>query len=291
MLSCSLASLRYCQMRVAKTSAYHELGEIRINSVASSMGAGSNHIPGNGNVSFTLTVSLKLMWSAPVSFLVKTQQRYKPDLNLLVPHVRFTIAINTKAREQLICECGLFDKANGTGGGGHVRMVQRAMSSLTYKSFCFPESIKMRGLDSTEALPYYYYRDDGLRVWEAVQSFVTEVVNIYYDDDKAVQTDTELQAFVKDVFVYGLKDNKSTDFLSITVTIAKVSLNPWEVEDKSNPAKHCPVNLLLIISKLTEGVINLLSDAQFGFRQGHSASDLITALFQTWTREPNSRRE
>ncbi|XP_048472315.1 polyunsaturated fatty acid 5-lipoxygenase isoform X1 [Rhincodon typus] len=164
-----------------------------------------------------------------------------PLFKLLVPHVRFTIAINTKAREQLICECGLFDKANGTGGGGHVRMVQRAMSSLTYKSFCFPESIKMRGLDSTEALPYYYYRDDGLRVWEAVQSFVTEVVNIYYDDDKAVQTDTELQAFVKDVFVYGLKDNKSTGFPKTIKTIEKL-IEYLTVVIFTASAQHAAVN-------------------------------------------------
>lgn len=34
---------------------------------------------------------------------------------LLIPHVRYTIAINTKAREELICECGIFDKVGGVG--------------------------------------------------------------------------------------------------------------------------------------------------------------------------------
>uniref|UniRef100_A0A9J7WVU0 Arachidonate 5-lipoxygenase a n=2 Tax=Cyprinus carpio TaxID=7962 RepID=A0A9J7WVU0_CYPCA len=129
-----------------------------------------------------------------------------PVFKLLLPHIRFTIAINTKAREQLICECGLFDKANGTGGGGHVELVQKSMKTFTYRSLCFPEAIKARGMDSKEELPYYFYRDDGYSVWEAVTSFVTDVVDIYYDKDETVQEDTEIQAFVKDVCSFGIDD-------------------------------------------------------------------------------------
>lgn len=61
-------------------------------------------------------------------------------------------------------------QANATGGGGHVQMVQRAVQDLTYSSLCFPEAIKARGMDSTEDIPYYFYRDDGLLVWKAIQS-------------------------------------------------------------------------------------------------------------------------
>ncbi|XP_062943208.1 polyunsaturated fatty acid 5-lipoxygenase isoform X1 [Cynocephalus volans] len=135
-----------------------------------------------------------------------------PIFKLLVAHVRFTIAINTKAREQLICEYGLFDKANATGGGGHVQMVQRAMQDLTYASLCFPEAIKARGMDSTEDIPYYFYRDDGLLVWEAIKTFTAEVVGIYYESDQVVDEDQELQDFVKDVYVYGMRGRKASGF-------------------------------------------------------------------------------
>ncbi|XP_051946160.1 polyunsaturated fatty acid 5-lipoxygenase-like [Xyrauchen texanus] len=135
-----------------------------------------------------------------------------PVFKLLLPHVRFTIAINTKAREQLICECGLFDKANGTGGGGHVEMVQKAMKTFTYKSLCFPEDIKERGMDSQEELPYYFYRDDGNRVWETVKNFVSEVVDVYYDKDETIQEDEEVQAFVKDVCSFGMQDFDYCEF-------------------------------------------------------------------------------
>ncbi|XP_053547856.1 polyunsaturated fatty acid 5-lipoxygenase [Bombina bombina] len=135
-----------------------------------------------------------------------------PIFKLLVPHVRFTIAINTKAREQLICECGLFDKANATGGGGHVELVIRAMEEFKYGYLCFPESIQLRGMESKKDIPYYFYRDDGMMVWEAVKNFVSDIVNIYYESDEIVCEDHELQAFVKDVFVYGLRDNEASGF-------------------------------------------------------------------------------
>ncbi|XP_061545260.1 polyunsaturated fatty acid 5-lipoxygenase-like [Phycodurus eques] len=135
-----------------------------------------------------------------------------PVWKLLIPHVRFTIAINTKAREQLICEHGLFDKANATGGGAHVQLVQKTMKTLTFRSLCFPDMIKARGMESKEALPTYFYRDDGYKVWEATKSFVSDVIRIYYSSDEKVQGDEEIQAFVKDVCDFGMKDFKHCEF-------------------------------------------------------------------------------
>ncbi|XP_075874642.1 polyunsaturated fatty acid 5-lipoxygenase [Nelusetta ayraudi] len=135
-----------------------------------------------------------------------------PVYKLLIPHVRFTIAINTKAREELICECGIFDKANGTGGGGHVQLIQSAMKSLTFRTLCFPDNMKARGLDKKGEVPTYFYRDDGYRVWEATKSFVSDVVNIYYADDEVVQEDEEIQGFVKDACSFGMQDFDQCEF-------------------------------------------------------------------------------
>ncbi|XP_007176369.1 polyunsaturated fatty acid 5-lipoxygenase isoform X3 [Balaenoptera acutorostrata] len=146
-----------------------------------------------------------------------------PIFKLLVAHMRFTIAINTKAREQLICEYGLFDKANATGGGGHVQLVQKSMQDLTYSSLCFPEAIKARGMDNTEDIPYYFYRDDGLLVWEAIRAFTAEVVDIYYGSDQVVEEDQELQDFVRDVYVYGMRDKKASGFPKSIKTKEKLS--------------------------------------------------------------------
>uniref|UniRef100_A0A8C2EN89 Arachidonate 5-lipoxygenase n=1 Tax=Cyprinus carpio TaxID=7962 RepID=A0A8C2EN89_CYPCA len=122
-----------------------------------------------------------------------------PVYKLLMPHVRFTIAINARAREKLISKDGIF-----TGMG---KLIQNAMKTLTYESLCFPEDIKARGM---EDVPKYYYRDDGKMVWKAIHCFVSAVIKIYYRSDKAVQKDVEIQEFVKDVACFGM--NNSDNF-------------------------------------------------------------------------------
>ncbi|KAG1930258.1 polyunsaturated fatty acid 5-lipoxygenase [Pimephales promelas] len=126
-----------------------------------------------------------------------------PVYKLLIPHVRFTIAINTAGREILISKDGIVEKFVSAGGTGTVELIRKAMKTLTYKSLCFPESITSRGV---EDLPDYYYRDDGMMVWDAVKSFVSDVVKICYGSDEAVQKDKEVQAFVQDVCFSGLKN-------------------------------------------------------------------------------------
>ncbi|KAA0719546.1 Arachidonate 5-lipoxygenase [Triplophysa tibetana] len=132
-----------------------------------------------------------------------------PVYKLLIPHVRFTIAINTIARKQLISEDGVFSKISSISAAGIDELMKRAMKTITYKSMCFPEAIIARGMENT---PKYYYRDDGMKIWEAIYSFVDQVIKIYYDSDEKVKEDLAIQHFVKNVkfgmedFLSGMKD-------------------------------------------------------------------------------------
>lgn len=60
-----------------------------------------------------------------------------------------------------------------------------------------------------------------------VCSFATDVVNIYYDSDETVCEDLELQAFVKDVYVYGMRGNKASGetFLSEPDSLTSLHVN------------------------------------------------------------------
>ncbi|XP_063307068.1 hydroperoxide isomerase ALOXE3-like [Pelobates fuscus] len=130
-----------------------------------------------------------------------------PLYKLIVPHLRYTLEINVLARIQLIGPGGLFDEAFVTGNGGVPVLLKKAVDELTYTCLCLPDDIKERGMES---VPNYYYREDGMKVWLAVERLVSGIVNYYYKDDDMVSKDPELQAWVEEIFTKGFLGRTST---------------------------------------------------------------------------------
>ncbi|CAL9707939.1 unnamed protein product [Knipowitschia caucasica] len=132
--------------------------------------------------------------------LLRNFPRVHPLYKLLVPHTRYTLQINVLARERLISKDGALTLIGACGVEGMDTILQRALSSVTYSSLCVPDNIKERGVDS---VPNYYYRDDALSVWNIVHRFVKGVITHYYKSDEEVRDDSELQAYIKEIFEHG----------------------------------------------------------------------------------------
>ncbi|XP_030604396.1 hydroperoxide isomerase ALOXE3-like [Archocentrus centrarchus] len=130
-----------------------------------------------------------------------------PLYKLLIPHTHYTLNINFLARTRLISRTGVFTKFTASGGEGVFTILKKSLSSLTYSSLCIPEDITERGLKD---VPNFYYRDDGLKLWEIIHRFVRGILSFYYKTDAEVQQDSELQSWIQDIFKYGFLSKEST---------------------------------------------------------------------------------
>ncbi|XP_032872243.1 arachidonate 5-lipoxygenase-like [Amblyraja radiata] len=134
-----------------------------------------------------------------------------PIFKLLMPHVKYTLHINTAARSSLISEGGVFDLAFSSGGTAIKKVLQRGLERTTYKSMCLPDNLAARGV---EKIPNYYFRDDAQKIWLAINKFTENIVDLYYENDASVQSDAELQAWVEEIYIKGLLENPLSGFPS-----------------------------------------------------------------------------
>ncbi|XP_047432477.1 arachidonate 12-lipoxygenase, 12S-type [Mugil cephalus] len=119
-----------------------------------------------------------------------------PIYKLLTPHLRYTLEINCRGRTQLISADGIFKRVVSTGGDGLLILAQREYKVLTYRSLQPHIDFNERGVSQ---LPNYFYREHSLMLWEAIHSFVTGMVNLFYKSDLDVQKDMELQAWFREI--------------------------------------------------------------------------------------------
>uniref|UniRef100_A0A665V8V1 Arachidonate 12-lipoxygenase n=1 Tax=Echeneis naucrates TaxID=173247 RepID=A0A665V8V1_ECHNA len=126
-----------------------------------------------------------------------------PIYKLMAPHLRYTLEINCRGRTQLISPDGIFKKVVSTGGDGLLILAQREYKVLTYRSLQPHKDFIDRGVSH---LPEYFYKEHSLMLWEAIHSFVTGVVDLFYQSDHDVQEDLELQAWFTDISQEGFAE-------------------------------------------------------------------------------------
>uniref|UniRef100_A0A5F8GSN9 Arachidonate epidermal lipoxygenase 3 n=1 Tax=Monodelphis domestica TaxID=13616 RepID=A0A5F8GSN9_MONDO len=148
---------------------------------------------------------LCLLWLSPQGVLLPLA------IQLLLPHTRYTLQVNTIARATLLNPEGLVDQVTSIGRPGLLYLMSTGLAHFTYTMFCLPDNLKARGV---QCLPNYYYRDDGMKIWEAIEKFVSEIVNYYYPSDTFVQQDSELQAWVGEIFTQAFLGRKNSGFPS-----------------------------------------------------------------------------
>ncbi|XP_023279662.1 arachidonate 5-lipoxygenase-like [Seriola lalandi dorsalis] len=126
-----------------------------------------------------------------------------PIYKLLAPHLRYTLEINCRGRTQLISSNGIFKRVVSTGGDGLLILAQREYKVLTYRSLQPHKDFADRGVSQ---LPKYFYREYSLMLWDAIHSFVSGMVDLFYQSDPDMQEDQELQAWIRDISQEGFTE-------------------------------------------------------------------------------------
>uniref|UniRef100_H2MR43 Arachidonate 15-lipoxygenase type B n=1 Tax=Oryzias latipes TaxID=8090 RepID=H2MR43_ORYLA len=150
--------------------------------------------------------------------LQRNLPRVHPVFKLLIRHTRYTLQINVLARNSLISESGTITLVT-SGGKGMLTLLDRSVSSMSYRSLCIPDDIIDRGL---EDVPNFYYRDDGLKLWNIMQRFVHGILSFYYKTDCMVQNDAELQNWIQEIFENGFLRRSETGIPQKFTTVAEL---------------------------------------------------------------------
>lgn len=118
-----------------------------------------------------------------------------PVRRLLTDHFEGTLFINWSAGNYLITPGSAVDiLLSGTIDADRAAAVHE-VSSRDFDASWLPTWLADQGLDDTDALPHFPFRDDAMLVWDAIHGWVTDFVDIHWTDDAAVRSDAHLQTW------------------------------------------------------------------------------------------------
>ncbi len=136
----------------------------------------------------------------PIAIATARQLAKNHPLGLLLkPHFRFMLVNNELARSYLIAPGGPVDDLLSGTLPETMEIAREACSTWSLDEFALPTELKNRGMDDTNQLPHYPYRDDGLLLWNAIETFVSGYLKYFYQTKEAIAQDVELQTWAKEL--------------------------------------------------------------------------------------------
>ncbi|XP_073246918.1 polyunsaturated fatty acid 5-lipoxygenase-like [Porites lutea] len=139
--------------------------------------------------------------------LKRTLSKQHPLNQILRFHCRELTVPNTFGVPNLVNENGLTDKLFAYGNKGSFRMLKDTYPLSTWEITDYRGNIKKRGLDDERLLPFFPFRDDGYIILEVIEQMVKDYITMYYENDKDVKEDTELQDYVNELSLDGTGPN------------------------------------------------------------------------------------
>jgi hypothetical protein len=87
----------------------------------------------------------------------------------------------------------------GVGRDGALALCAKAWSTWSFEQYDLRGDLAARGVDDPGLLPGYHYRDDALKIWDAIAEFAGAIVRNFYRSDADVLADFELQAWIREL--------------------------------------------------------------------------------------------
>ncbi|KAJ7388259.1 hypothetical protein OS493_038908, partial [Desmophyllum pertusum] len=139
--------------------------------------------------------------------LKRTLPPMHPLNQILKYHCREVIVPNTFGTPALVHENKFMDLLLHMETKAHQDFFEKHIHLPRGKRQISEANIKKRGLADKRLLPYFPYRDDGIRILKVIERMVKTYVNLYYKQDKDVEDDVEIQAYLNEVSLSGTGEN------------------------------------------------------------------------------------
>ncbi|EFJ33747.1 lipoxygenase [Selaginella moellendorffii] len=198
-------------------------------------------------------------------FIIATHRQLSklhPLNPFLQPHFKHTMSINSQARQSLINAAGIIELTFTPG------KYCMEMSAVVYKGWRFdeqglPADLIKRGMavpDSTAkhglklAIEDYPYAADGLEIWDALEKWTSSYLDACYNDDEAVASDAELQAWWNEVIKKGHADKKD---------------EPWWIKLDSKKNLALALTTIIWVASAHHAAVNFGQYAYAGYMPNH----------------------